>query len=446
MPPVVAATAGSDSDHWTDRQREVLPFRQRPPRWSGGPIYGEPMDHVVVVGAGIGGLVASLVLSRVAKQVTLVERADHPAEVGAALALQANGMAVLARLGLLPSVEEVGARIDRMDIRNAGGRVLLTAKMPDFGGGLDHAVAVRRTELHQLLLDAVNGEGSVRTRFGWTVMSADPSGSVVVRSGPSGGGPAATATLQADLVVGADGVNSAVRSTGGFDSRLSTGSSYVRTIVQGQANPWFEEFWTPLGSFGHAPLGGDTTYFWAAAHSPAVTDAVSRRDLGSFTAEWRRVLPLAGELLTKVTSFDDLLVNTVRRVDCRRWFSGRLVLLGDAAHAMAPNLGQGANSALGDAVALAEALVTAPSVQTALERYDRRRRPAARRVQNTAGFLQRLCNLDQARAIRVRDAVLMALTRFPRLGEGTTRRALASEVRTVMSASVLGDGPSTTAA
>jgi 2-polyprenyl-6-methoxyphenol hydroxylase-like FAD-dependent oxidoreductase len=407
-------------------------------------IYGEPMDHVVVVGAGIGGLAASLVLSRVAKRVTLVERADHPAEVGAALALQANGMAVLNRLGLLPNVERVGARIDRMDIRNAGGRVLLTAKMPDFGGGLDHAVAVRRTQLHQLLLDAVNGEGSVRPRFGCTAMSADPSGSLVVRSGPSGGEPTATTTLHADLVVGADGVNSAVRSTGGFHSRLSAGSSYVRTIVQGQANPWFEEFWTPLGSFGHAPLGGDTTYFWAAAHSPAVTDAVSRRDLRSFAEEWRRVLPLAGDLLARVTSFDDLLLNTVRRVDCRRWFSGRLVLLGDAAHAMAPNLGQGANSALGDTVALAEALVTAPSVPAALERYDHRRRPVARRVQDTAGFLQRLCNLHQARPIRVRDAVLMALTRFPRLGEGTTRRALASDVRTVTSASVLGNGPGAT--
>ena len=246
------------------------------------------------------------------------------------------------------------------------------------------------------------------TRFGCTVMSADPSGSLVVRSGPGGGGPTAS-TLHADLVVGADGVNSAVRSTGGFYSRLSAGSSYVRTIVQGHANPWFEEFWTPLGSFGHAPLGGDTTYFWAAAQSPAVTDAVSRRDLVSFAAEWRRVLPIAGEFLAKVSSFDDLLVNTVRRVDCRRWFSGRLVLLGDAAHAMAPNLGQGANSALGDAVALAEALGPATSVQTALERYDHRRRPAARRVQNTAGLLQRLCNLHQARAIRVRDAVLMAI-------------------------------------
>jgi salicylate hydroxylase len=62
------------------------------------------VDHAVVVGAGIGGLTASLVLSRIAARVTLVERAQRPSEVGAALALQPNGMAVLDRLGLLPGV------------------------------------------------------------------------------------------------------------------------------------------------------------------------------------------------------------------------------------------------------------------------------------------------------------------------------------------------------
>jgi 2-polyprenyl-6-methoxyphenol hydroxylase-like FAD-dependent oxidoreductase len=396
------------------------------------------VDHVVVVGAGIGGLAASLVLSRVAKQVTLVERAEHPAEVGAALALQANGMAVLTRLGLLPSVARAGARIDRMDIRNASGQVLLTTNMPDFGGGLDHAIAVRRTDLHQLLLDAVLGGGSVLARFGCTLLSADPGGSVVVQSSPSNGGAEAATTLHADLVVGADGVSSAVRNKGGFHSKLSAGSSYVRAIVEAPGNPWFEEFWTPLGSFGRAPLGGDTTYLWAAAHSPVVADAVSRRDLRSFAEQWRRVLPLAGELLAQVSSFDDLLLNTVRRVDCRPWFSGRLVLVGDAAHAMAPNLGQGANSALSDAVALAEALATTSSIPTALERYDNQRRPVLRRVQDVAGILQRLCNLRQSTAIRIRDAALIALTRIPDVSEKSTRRALASDVQAVTSASVLG--------
>ena len=110
------------------------------------------VNHAVVVGAGIGGLAASLVLSRVAARVTLVERAKQPSEVGAALALQPNGMAALGSLGLLPAVEAVSARIDRMDIRSVTGRRLLSVGMPDLGGGLDHAIAVRRTDIHRLLL------------------------------------------------------------------------------------------------------------------------------------------------------------------------------------------------------------------------------------------------------------------------------------------------------
>ena len=391
----------------------------------------------MVVGAGIGGLTASLLLSRVAARVTLVERAQRPSEVGAALALQPNGMAVLDRLGLLPAVKVVSARIDRMDIRSVTGRRLLTAGMPDLGGGLDHAIAVRRTELHLVLLEAVAAVASVDTRFGCAAVSADPSGAVRITSTAQHG--PGSMSLRADVIVGADGVNSAVRSTGGFESRVSVGSSYVRAIVRGRASPWFEEYWTPLGSFGQAPLGGDFVYFWAAAHVGAAADAVARRDLGAFRQEWRRVLPAAADLLEQVSSFDELLVNTVRRVDCRRWFSGRLVLLGDAAHAMAPNLGQGANSALVDGVVLAEELARAPSVKDALAGYDKRRRPLARRVQKTAEMLQRLCGIEQVTALRVRDALLAGLARFPRLSDEAIRRALAADVRAVRSASLLGD-------
>ena len=395
------------------------------------------VDHAVVVGAGIGGLTASLVLSRVAARVTLVERAQRPSEVGAALALQPNGMAVLDRLGLLPAVKVVSARIDRMDIRSVTGRRLLTAGMPDLGGGLDHAIAVRRSELHLVLLEAVAAVASVDTRFGCAAVSADPSGAVRITSTAQHG--PGSMSLRADVIVGADGVNSAVRSTGGFESRVSLGSSYVRAIVRGRASPWFEEYWTPLGSFGQAPLGGDFVYFWAAAHVGAAADAVARRDLGAFRQEWRRVLPAAADLLEQVSSFDELLVNTVRRVDCRRWFSGRLVLLGDAAHAMAPNLGQGANSALVDGVVLAEELARAPSVKDALAGYDKRRRPLARRVQLTAEMLQRLCGIEQVTALRVRDALLAGLARFPRLSDEAIRRVLAADVRAVRSASLLGD-------
>jgi FAD-dependent urate hydroxylase len=393
----------------------------------------------VVVGAGIGGLAASLLLSRVAARVTLVERAERPSEVGAALALQPNGMAVLDSLGLLPAVEAVSARIDRLDIRSVTGRRLLTGRMPDLDAGLDHAIAVRRTDLHLLLLEAVAGVASVDTRFGYAAMSADPSGAVTITSTAENGPDMGSVSLRADVIVGADGVNSAVRSTGGFKSRVSPGSSYVRAIVRGRASPWFEEYWTPLGSFGQAPLGGDIVYFWAASHVGAAADAVARRDLGAFRQEWRRVLPVAADLLEQVSSFDDLLVNTVRSVYCRRWFSGRLVLLGDAAHAMPPNLGAGANSALVDGVVLAEELATAPSVMDALAGYDKRRRPLARRVQMTAEMLQRLCGIERVTTLRVRDALLAGLARFPRLSDVGIRRGLASDIRAVRSASLFDD-------
>jgi 2-polyprenyl-6-methoxyphenol hydroxylase-like FAD-dependent oxidoreductase len=90
-----------------------------------------------------------------------------------------------------------------------------------------------------------------------------------------------------------------------------------------------------------------------------------------------------------------------------------------------------------DGVALAEALATAPSVEEALAHYDRRRRPAAHRIQNTAGLLQRLCNLRQTTAMRLRDALLVGLTRFPRISEEGIRRGLASDVQAIRTASVL---------
>jgi 2-polyprenyl-6-methoxyphenol hydroxylase-like FAD-dependent oxidoreductase len=385
------------------------------------------MDHVVVAGAGISGLAACLVLSHVAARVTLVERL----EVGAALALQANGMVVLDRLGLLGTVQASGARIERMDVRNVSSRTLLTATVPDLGGGLDHALAVRRTDLHTILLAAVAGRHCVRTRFGCTVVGADPTGTVTIRCSSGG-----LETLRADLVVGADGVSSAVRETGGFNSRVSAGHSYVRTVVQGDVTPWLEEYWTRLGSFGHAPLGHGLAYFWVAAQAPSAADAVARRDLPALIDVWNRTLPTAAGLLTKVSSFDDLLINTVRRVDCRRWFSGRLVLSGDAAHAMAPNLGQGANGALVDTVILAEQLVSGVTAEEAVQRYDRIRRPAVRRVQDVAGVLQYLCGLDSPLAQHVRDAVLAAGTKVPQLGQNVIRRALLPDVRAVRSATV----------
>jgi 2-polyprenyl-6-methoxyphenol hydroxylase-like FAD-dependent oxidoreductase len=122
-------------------------------------------------------------------------------------------------------------------------------------------------------------------------------------------------------------------------------------------------------------------------------------------------LPLAGSLLGRVNGADALLVNGVRRVRCRTWVAGRTVLLGDAAHAMAPNLGQGANSAMVDAAVLAAEIDRQSSVDGALAAYDARRRPAVTRLQSIADTLASLSGVRGRAPALVRDLVLRAASR-----------------------------------
>jgi 2-polyprenyl-6-methoxyphenol hydroxylase-like FAD-dependent oxidoreductase len=181
------------------------------------------------------------------------------------------------------------------------------------------------------------------------------------------------------------------------------------------------EYWTRLGLFGGVPVDRASTYLFAAAGAPAVAQAVSRCDLSAFRALWTRVLPPAGPALDRVASWEELLVIEVRRVDCERWVDGRLVLVGDAAHAMAPNLGQGANSALVDAAVLAVGLAADQPVEQALSRYTERRRLAVRRVQDGADRLARASRLSNPMLRRLRDGALRRLGRAERWMDRQTR-------------------------
>ena len=360
--------------------------------------------HVVVVGAGIGGMAAALLIARTGASVTLLERVATPAAVGAGLLLQPNGLAVLDGLGLRPALDEAGHRIEAADVRRADGRLLLHAPIRDHGPGLDHALAVRRSELHRLLHDAISRCGRVTTRLGAEVVSVDPAGHVHL----AGPGPA----VSGDLVLGADGVRSVVRASGDFGTVVtSTGATYVRAIVDGTHHGLLGEYWTRLGLFGGAPLGDGTTYFYAAAHAPPVAAALASKDLPALTALWAQELSPAASLLGGVATYGDLLVNDVARVDTERWSHGASVLLGDAAHAMSPTLGQGANSALVDAAVLADELDQGGTVQDAVARYEQRRREAVRKVQDTADKVASLSDAPGSRRTSALTAVLRLLAR-----------------------------------
>jgi cation diffusion facilitator CzcD-associated flavoprotein CzcO len=117
-------------------------------------------DHVVVVGAGVGGMAVSLLLARAGAHVTLLERRPATDAEGAGILLQPNGLAVLTALGLREQLQSAGHVMRTSVIRNARGTQLLATATPDFGGGLDHVLALRRSTRRGCGRGALDDPGS----------------------------------------------------------------------------------------------------------------------------------------------------------------------------------------------------------------------------------------------------------------------------------------------
>lgn len=359
---------------------------------------------VVVVGAGPAGCVASLLLAAQGRRVTVLEQSPGAGGAGAGIMVQPNGLAVLQGLDLAETLRGRGKAIRSVVIYDDHGRVLVETPLPDFGSGLDHALVVRRQHLASVLDHAMGTEGRIDVLRGTTLVSANGDGVVTYDTGTE------RRRMRALLVIGADGIGSEVRRTGQFRSRpVQSGHVYVRTIVDAETDLPTGECWSRLGLFGSAPLGDGATYAYASAGDPRVQAALVAKDLDTFVGLWSAALPAAAPLLDRLTSTDDLLVNEVGTVRCGTYVDGRSVLIGDAAHAMAPNLGQGANSALVDAAVLGAELAGAADQAAGLSAYDRSRRRAVGKVQRDAQRLARMAHLRGRLARVLRDRAMVAL-------------------------------------
>lgn len=326
-----------------------------------------------MVGAGTGGLVSALLLARDGHDVEVVERVADPQPIGAGILLQPLGQAVLSDLGLADELARSSTPVRRIDGRTRGGRTVLAFGYADAGRS-EVGLGVHRGDLFRLLWAAATSAVAVRTGVAVDDVRHDPDGWRLLTPSDAELGPY-------DLVVAADGARSRVRHRLGLATK-DVGYPYgcIWSVVPDPAGLAGDVLWQRYGdtrtTLGILPTGlGQASVFWSSR-----TGSIDAEVAAGSTAWLDRAVPYAGHLGVLVERVADTAILAARYRDVVvpepiviRSRHG-VVLVGDAAHAMSPQLGMGASLALADAWSLARSLRTHPDLPAALRAHvtDRR--------------------------------------------------------------------------
>jgi 2-polyprenyl-6-methoxyphenol hydroxylase-like FAD-dependent oxidoreductase len=337
------------------------------------------VGRVLVVGGGIAGCAAALAMDKAGFEVVVYEaHPDSGADIGAFLTLASNGMVALAQFAMAQAVASVAFPLTSLRLVGDTGDEIATVPLDGHADPLTRYQCLRRAELGRVLQSALVERG-IPIRHGARLDSVDEnSGRVMARFGDG-------RTAEADLLIGADGLNSVVRSLvdPGVAAPRYVGQrvfyGYTTTAEPPTAPARIDMIRGSTAAFGYAVSPGGETYWFARVTDERLsTDEIAD---GS-PAHWREMLvPLLRQDATPAADIvaatsDELMVTNAHDLpDVPRWRTGRVLIIGDAAHAASPATGQGASMALEDAVVLAKALRDAGTVDEALMIYERLRRP-----------------------------------------------------------------------
>ncbi len=331
----------------------------------------------MIIGGGIGGLTTALALHRRGIRADVYEQAGTLSEVGAGLVLAPNALAILDRLGLGPVLEKQSWPLDMALISRADGQPLqavdVLALKQRYGYGMR---VIQRGKLQKLLMDALPSD---QLHPNHSIAELHDDGLRVAVAFSNG------RSRSADFLVGADGIRSWVRRTVLSEKPLRyAGQTCWRTLldVPLAAPHTSTEYWGRRAGvrFGLVPCGAGQLYLYVTAAAPA-----GERDDPAQLAD--RLRTLSRGFASEVSQvLDRLDVSRVHRADLydlptlTAWSKGRVALLGDAAHATTPNLGQGACLAIEGSFVLAGCLDGATSVAQAFGHYQRLHKPKTDRV------------------------------------------------------------------
>jgi 2-polyprenyl-6-methoxyphenol hydroxylase-like FAD-dependent oxidoreductase len=382
-----------------------------------------PSQHIAIIGYGTAGQAAALLLARDGHRVEVFERAPELGPVGAGFLLQPTGLQVLWELGLLPDVMAHGRRVNRLYGETPCGRAVMDMRYAGLDARL-FGLGMQRGALFSMLAEAWAEHGEVHRGHAIEDVS-DDTRRIRDQHGRWHG--------PFDLVIAADGSASKLRGATGAVKReaLYPWGALWRLVPQGDW-AWGDElrqrYVAARKMIGLLPVGtrpGDDTprlsFFWSLPI--ADFDAWRTRGLPAWREEVARLWPEADACLADMVDPDQLARASYRDVTLSQWHRDRLVVLGDAAHGMSPQLGQGVNMALMDALALRDALRGQDDVPAALGAYQRERQAHVGVYQFWSRWLTPIFQSDLDWVARARDIAFLPAGRLPG-GRGHMLRVL----------------------
>jgi 2-polyprenyl-6-methoxyphenol hydroxylase-like FAD-dependent oxidoreductase len=362
------------------------------------------MPKALIVGAGIGGLAAGVALQRAGWHVRIRERASSPRELGFALALAPNAMAALEELGLSRTVAAAGVGAAKFDVCRTDGRIMRSFGAPPGAVG----VIALRSALHGALLNSVGLESLALASEAIGFMQGEREVTLHLRDGGRETG---------DILLGADGVNSVVRKSlhPGEAPPLPSGFFAIRGLARGPA-PRLDHL-SGVGYLGDgieaaAVRASDDSIYWylsllAAdiAPWPREPRQIVNRVARTFDPRFRAIV--------EATDDSDLRLDELfERPPLQAWGTGRVTLLGDAAHPVLPHTGQGAALALEDAVALGIVLAADGDVVPRLRAYEQVRADRTKRLMALGPRIARMTTTHSVIRKAVRTAALRLIPEF----------------------------------
>jgi 2-polyprenyl-6-methoxyphenol hydroxylase-like FAD-dependent oxidoreductase len=355
---------------------------------------------IAIVGAGIGGVAAGVALHQAGFAVKVFERASHLREAGAGMSLWPNGTGVLQQLGLLQAVASQGQSGTQFLVRSQSGETLMEIGTAE---AETPTVCVHRAHLLRVLADALPAESLA---VGHELADMQFAGSKLDLRFTNG------ERLICDGVVGADGIYSRMRGRLVGPSRpVYRGYAIFRGIADVPENFFVghnSESWGEGSRFGILAIGGNKVCWYATVNStelPQHSDWPKER-LQEIFCKWHNPIP---ELIAATEPSAIMLSAACDQQPMRLWSKGPATLIGDASHALTPNLGQGACMAMEDALVLANCLGKEKDVAAGFRAYEARRFPRVRNAIWRSRWLGEVGQWENRAVVSARNAITRLL-------------------------------------